>query len=349
MWDSWSCVGLLAPKGSVAGFCDLIQCCETEAQQKFKCECNAEVKEECAPDYSWAGLVWWPQMLQLCAQSAGRGVRVLHLGFGSWKSFPCPREDGQGTATPQLPGQLLTGVAGSAALVFMGGANCRYPLDSNIPAVRPARKLTTDSAFTAVTAACVNLCLIFFVKKMFFPETSEHLRIQKCWGFWVNWVWLVSGAELSNCFWWFGFKIHFMLKSPNILLLSLLLSQYYRILYFCWKMKKVCLPITGRVGWFLFLGSHWHCIQSDFMNGEVFLLGNKFLSKRGSFKKHVPGALNIVWRRTADLKEFPQTIFGVCASVDDFTRWGREMYRKQFPYCFWFVACFLLGKQCWCL
>lgn len=193
-----------------------------------------------------------------------------------------------------------------------------------------------------------KLMLHLFCEKDFFPEASEHLRIQKYLGFWVNWVWLVNGAERSNFFWWFGFKIHFMLKSPNILLLSLLLSQYYRILYFSWKMKKVCLPVQGWVDWFLFLWSHWHCIQSDFMNGEVFLLGNKFMGKSGSFKKHVPGALNIVWRRTADLKESLKQFF-VGASVDNFTRWGREIYRKQFPYCFWFVACFLLGKQCWCL
>lgn len=165
--------------------------------------------------------------------------------------------------------------------------------------------------------------LKFFCEKDVSSEISKHLRLQKYLGFWLNGIWFVNGPEPSDCFWWSGFKIHFMLKSPNILLLSLLLSHYYRSLYRisverC--RKSVCKFRAGWLGFFCFFWSHWYYIQSDFMNREMFLLGNRFLGKRGKFKKYVPGALNIMWRRTADLKEFPQAAFGVCDSVDGFAR-----------------------------
>lgn len=101
---------------------------ETDAVQKFKCECIAEVKGKCAPDCSQAGLVRWHQRLQRWAQSAGKVVRVWHLRFESFKLLLSPREAQARSTHPLSCQDSFSKVwLGAAVLVFVGGANCWYP------------------------------------------------------------------------------------------------------------------------------------------------------------------------------------------------------------------------------
>lgn len=69
----WSSVGLLPPQGAGEGFGIDPGAGETDAQQKFNCECNAEVKGEAVTDCSWAGLVWGPQVLPVLGSECWEG------------------------------------------------------------------------------------------------------------------------------------------------------------------------------------------------------------------------------------------------------------------------------------
>lgn len=68
-----------------------------------------------------------------------------------------------------------------------------------------------------------------------------------------------------------------MLKSPNTFFFLLLLSsitEFYII--FLLKDEERLLAGSGWVGSFFFLWSQLRYINSDFMNREMFLLGNQF-------------------------------------------------------------------------
>lgn len=148
---------------------------ERDALQKFKCGCNTEVKGECAPDYSQAGLVRWHQGLQHWAQSAGR-LSEFDTSVLKVVSYCCPPEKLKQGAPILSAARTASQRSGwvQQCLCSREVQTAGTPLDSDLQcAVRP-EKLTTDLGFSDIEAACVNLCLRFFCEKRCFFR--KHLN-----------------------------------------------------------------------------------------------------------------------------------------------------------------------------